>query len=372
MKPHFVNTNGTKYKTIDLSFDHKVWWWVPSVDEHSFFELVDETTFVKSLVEEDAVLLIDHSQDPIKLEQFESLYYSQFKNIFEQNNINSDRLLILEPSPSQQFYMTLGLPNYVSLNPRSNLPKKFTHIMFNSVFLNYWRRWENDPFEIKKEPERHYLSLCAKDRFNRRFVNYRLHENNLFNKGYVSHIRLPFEEETKGYELEKLQEREGFNLQLYLKHGYRKYTLDSEKPDYRPKISDYCALANKVCFELVIDGEIGDYLWPTEKVMKPLYCKTPFLYSGSPHMMKYLKALGFKTFDNVFDESYDSELIYYDRVEILMSNLRKLCELPLRDCRKILDLTEDVCQHNHEHFINMDRGFSIKSRINNALTNIFR
>ena len=372
MKPHFVNTGGSKYETLNLSFNHKVWWWIPSLEKHHFFEFVDETTFIRSFVEEDAVLLIDHSQDPIKVEQFESLYYSQFEGIFEQNNINIDRIIVLEPSPSQQFYMTLGLPNYVSLNPRAELPKKFTHIMFNSVFLNYWRRWESESFEVKKEPERHFLSLCAKDRFNRRFVNYKIHENNLFHKGFVSHVRLPFAEETHDYEIEVLQSRENFNLDLYTKYGYEKYTLDAEKPDTIAKISSYCSLSNKVCFELVIDGEMGDYIWPTEKVMKPLYCKTPFLYAGSPYMMKYLKALGFRTFDKVFDESYDSELIYFDRIELIMANMRKLCNLSLKNCQKYMLLLEDVCEHNHKHFIQLNKGFNINRRINDALTNIFR
>ena len=34
MKPNFVNTNGPKYMP-NLSFNHKVWWWV-RLDEHAF------------------------------------------------------------------------------------------------------------------------------------------------------------------------------------------------------------------------------------------------------------------------------------------------------------------------------------------------
>ncbi len=372
MKPYFIATNGTKYESLDLSFDRKVWWWIPSIDQYSFFDLVNKRKFIYSMLNENAVVIIDHSQDPIKLEEFERMYYSQFKTLFEEHDISTDRIIVLEPSPSAQFYMTVDSPNYVSVIDKFHLPKKFTHIMFNSLFLNYWRRWEDDEPSFKRDPAKHFLTLARHDKFSRRFINYSLHKNNLFDKGFVSHVMIDFDTDlTHDYQLKMLQTRGDFDTAQYLKYGFTKHILDTDTPAHHPKISDYTNLANKTCFELVQDSFITDCLLPTEKVFKPLYGKTPFLYVGSPYTLKYLKTLGFETFDKIFDESYDTELVYYDRIELIMNNMRAMCSLSLQDCKKRISLVVEVCEHNHKHFLHMDKGFNIKKRLDSAFTNIF-
>lgn len=44
----------------------------------------------------------------------------------------------------------------------------------------------------------------------------------------------------------------------------------------------------------------------SEKIFKPLAYQHPFVVYGSVDTLKYLKGQGFETFDNIFDESYDS------------------------------------------------------------------
>lgn len=368
VKPQFINFSGSKYRSLDLRFRTRIWWWNPTIHNVSFFSHVDREEFIHSIVNDQAILLIDHSQDVIKLTEFEELYYSQFKDIFEENHISTDRIIILEPSPAQQFYMTLGTPNYVSIIDKKSLSKKFTHIMFNSLFINYWGRWENEELTFNKNPTHHYLSLSRHDKFNRRFINYQLHKNDLFHKGLVSHVRIPYDsEDSHPYQVKMLQTRKDFNLSAYLDFGYRKHILDSDTPVSNPKISDYLKIADKVCFELVLDSQIEEYLMPTEKVFKPLLGKTPFLYIGSPYTLKYLKTLGFETFDQIFDESYDTELIYYDRVDIIIENMKRLCDLSLTDCAKHISLADEICEYNHKYFVSMDRSFNIKNKISKKI-----
>lgn len=368
VKPQFINFSGSKYRSIDLRFKRKIWWWSPSLDNNRFFSHVNLEEFIHSMVNDQAILLIDHSQDAIKLTEFEELYYSQFKHIFEENYISTDRIIILEPSPAQLFYMTLGPPNYVSIIDKKPLPKKFTHIMFNSLFINYWGRWENEEMIFNKNPTHHYLSLSRHDKFSRRFINYQLHKNNLFSKGLVSHVRIPFDStDSYSYQIKMLQTRKDFSLSDYLDFGYRKHILDSDAPVNNPKISDYLKLADKVCFELVIECQIEEYLLPSEKVYKPLLGKTPFLYLGSPYILKYIKTLGFESFDIIFDESYDTELIFYDRVSIIIENMKRLCDLSLTDCAKYVSLADEICEFNHKHFISMDRSFNIKNKISKKI-----
>jgi hypothetical protein len=45
----------------------------------------------------------------------------------------------------------------------------------------------------------------------------------------------------------------------------------------------------------------------TEKVLRPMYYRRPFVVVGSRHYLQNLKNMGFRTFDNVFDNTYDME-----------------------------------------------------------------
>ena len=50
-----------------------------------------------------------------------------------------------------------------------------------------------------------------------------------------------------------------------------------------------------------------DYI-VTEKVYKPMSHFHPFIILGSPYTLKYLRSMGFKTFGDFLDESYDEDL----------------------------------------------------------------
>jgi hypothetical protein len=49
----------------------------------------------------------------------------------------------------------------------------------------------------------------------------------------------------------------------------------------------------------------GTSFFPTEKTWRPIMCKTPFIIQGPQNFLANLKALGIKTFDQWWDESYD-------------------------------------------------------------------
>ena len=94
----------------------------------------------------------------------------------------------------------------------------------------------------------------------------------------------------------------------------------------------------------------GPYPFITEKTMKPLAYRHPFMIYGQTNTLQHLHSLGFETFENLFDESYD---------QITNSNLNQ----PDLKLAKIIDnvknfvrqpydkLTLDKIEHNyHLHF----------------------
>jgi hypothetical protein len=63
---------------------------------------------------------------------------------------------------------------------------------------------------------------------------------------------------------------------------------------------------NQFNIELICETyTYGTTFFPTEKTVRPLIGNKPFLVYGPRHYLKNLKDLGFKTFDQWWDESYD-------------------------------------------------------------------
>jgi hypothetical protein len=88
----------------------------------------------------------------------------------------------------------------------------------------------------------------------------------------------------------------------------------------------------------------GTCYWPTEKTFKACAYYHPFLLIGQHHALKKLKQMGFNTFDNIFDESYDDINDFDLRVDAVIKNINNFKQVPY-DAE-----TQRRLQHNHDHF----------------------
>ena len=62
----------------------------------------------------------------------------------------------------------------------------------------------------------------------------------------------------------------------------------------------------------------------TEKTVKPIITKTPFMTVGTCGFLTYLKDFGFKTFDTLIDEKYDQAHLIEDRVKLMLQQLQDI------------------------------------------------
>jgi hypothetical protein len=85
----------------------------------------------------------------------------------------------------------------------------------------------------------------------------------------------------------------------------------------------------------------------SEKIWKPLYQFHPFIVVGRPHLLKYLKEIGFKTFDWLLDETYDTIEDDVLRMEAIIKQIKKLNELSLDEIQLIIHQNFDKLEHNH-------------------------
>ena len=62
----------------------------------------------------------------------------------------------------------------------------------------------------------------------------------------------------------------------------------------------------------------NETIFLSEKIFKPIYCCQPFIVFGNPGTLKELHNLGFKTFSDFWDESYDEDYNFTSRLGKIM------------------------------------------------------
>jgi len=89
----------------------------------------------------------------------------------------------------------------------------------------------------------------------------------------------------------------------------------------------------------------------TEKIFKPIALGMPFVVVGTQGSLEYLRSYGFKTFGDIWDESYD--LAEDDeRIKRIAELLKSLEVLSTKDKQDMFDQAREVIQHNWNHFYN--------------------
>ena len=87
----------------------------------------------------------------------------------------------------------------------------------------------------------------------------------------------------------------------------------------------------------------------TEKTFKPIALGMPFIIVGTQGSLKYLRSYGFKTFGDLWDESYDDEPDDSKRIEKIAKVL-KLLESLEEDRQAIFESAWPIIEHNWNHF----------------------
>lgn len=84
----------------------------------------------------------------------------------------------------------------------------------------------------------------------------------------------------------------------------------------------------------------------TEKTMRSIYLGKPFLLIGSAGSLQELHKLGFKTFSDFWDESYDFHPNLFDRQDLIFEQLIKLCNTSDKELQEIISKMQPVLKHN--------------------------
>ena len=88
----------------------------------------------------------------------------------------------------------------------------------------------------------------------------------------------------------------------------------------------------------------------TEKTFKAIVAQRPFVVFGDVGSLQYVKNLGFKTFVDFWDESYDNIINIEDRANAIVDIIDNISNLSLPELQDMCNKMASILEHNFLHF----------------------
>ena len=115
--------------------------------------------------------------------------------------------------------------------------------------------------------------------------------------------------------------------------------------------------------------------------MKSAYCELPMLIAGLPNSLKTWRRLGFESFPEFFDESYDSETDDHKRMQMILAEVDKFCNRDIAEIHALYysDTVQQKLKRNKQNLYKMIRenrhwawtNFKYQQGLNPLLDDVF-
>jgi hypothetical protein len=109
---------------------------------------------------------------------------------------------------------------------------------------------------------------------------------------------------------------------------------------------------NQTAYTVVAETNFDNhYSFYTEKIVKPILGQRLFLVFSGRHYLKNLRSLGFRTFDGIIDESYDTVWDNEQRWALVCEQMQYLFDQPQE---QILAKIQPIVEHNKRVMLETD------------------
>lgn len=266
----------------------------------------------------------------------------------------------LEKFKNQQNIVDLNLKLYGIEFFKSSYESKMTKV-FGSNFFEYQYNYPNGQWfeQIRHSllsPEgktKNFICLNRNLRFHRLALVSEIFRNGLYQDSVTSLTGSPIMPGPNEGDIVKVN-------QVFIDESQRNYFFDfikKFKPLHIPDDNNILWIPPKefyidTYFSLITETEISDKtLFITEKTAKALTWMHPFIILGNPYSLRYLKSLGYQTFPEIFDESYDEEVCFRNRFSMILQETIKFCKLSKEEKQSKFLSVIDKLQHNRGHYL---------------------
>jgi len=333
-----VNFNFVYYNPTTKNFKTTELWNIPLFLIHNFDKKIIFFDFLNQFLpwlKTGSKLYFDNSHEFSNFQLQLDEYFGKYENPFDWTNqfIKNNDL----KDNSIQFISG-------NLNIKDNMDEKYkklvsTNILF-STFPDYCLDYN---FLDKRKFDKTFLCILGKIRENREELFNFMKRKNILDNSFYSFNTVWSREDKEIHYLEDKQftkDKTQSELVSYFQKGGTNYQSKS--------------FLNLVSETFFYSNETGDYsgrgvFYLSEKVFKAICFCQPFILLSKPNSLKFLKELGFKTFDKWWDESYDNEKDDEKRFEKIKNEIVKINKWTNKDCHDMYYQMIPILKHNYDN-----------------------
>tara|TARA_E500000318_G_scaffold111387_1_gene129799 strand:+ start:493 stop:1674 length:1182 start_codon:yes stop_codon:yes gene_type:complete len=299
---------------------------------------------------------------------FESCPYNAFIKNFKDRGVLEENITWVIPDHNHlqqiDFLKTKGID------------VKCNFIQYNSMMelmSNAAKRYTINDHTISK----HFSCLCrGRPRHNRFGMMYELWRNALLSKGNVSCEKYQDITQTKGFHWiddevttesfmsnfdEWTSNKDAFIKMLPLEYDNNQNGHWIRAPQYDESELFESAFVWIACETM----HEQDGIFITEKTWKAIAYGKPFLLNGDAGSLEYLRSIGYKTFDQFWDESYDNANSV-DKIKMISNIVENLCSKDITEIKDMYNKMLPTLKHNQKMLIENSQHDNLMRTLQNA------
>lgn len=112
----------------------------------------------------------------------------------------------------------------------------------------------------------------------------------------------------------------------------------------------YHEIFGQYAIEIILETNVHEMGWFTEKTTKCLASGKPFLLFGAPGQLQKLRDMGFQTYDKIINEQYDLEYNTEKRFDMICAEISRLSKLSSHSKSSTIDKLYEISTYNKVNY----------------------
>ncbi len=280
-------------------------------------------------------------------------------------------LVITKKVPASQIIFMSSAPTMIDYV--KTLAKKLN---LDEIKVEWFSLFEYQLWDVITHQLPYPIDTLQIKKYNKKFINFnrrwRLHrplmlillkDKNLLDKGFVSFGESDDPKDNWNYKWSELlnyyrndrqmieifeRNQDVKNLPMMYLDTTDLVTNRAEQTNSTDRyyLDSYFSIVNETTYHTGLGYNGIPFL--SEKIFKCIAMKHPYIIVSAPNSLKYLKQLGYKTFDNIIDESYDLEINDGSRALKIINEVERLVNLSDDQLENFLIESKKICDYNYQ------------------------
>ncbi|MEY4332868.1 MAG: hypothetical protein RLZZ196_1606 [Bacteroidota bacterium] len=299
--------------------------------------------------------VVNYSHEPFSDIEFLNIFSEQIQSIGLREEhfiffVGTSNLLELYPELQHRGFIFLFEDSIITSTAR-----KIKDLKTNPNYtLGYETKWI-DESEIDVKRNKHFVCLNRSSNKPHRYTLGCFFENKkMWEKVYASFLRpnenrhWMYETDDVDFDYEMAESSDEFAKKIPIE-------IDTQNSEDKESFEVAKAFKKEIYLDsyiyIVTETNFERDIFLTEKICNPIAVLQPFILFGACGYLKYLRSLGFKTFDGFIDETYDTIEDNKQRYLTLCAEIERISNLPLEEIHNWYLSIKDILIHNRNHLL---------------------